>query len=224
MVTAGLWAIPMTDGASDLLRLTQWMSPAFPLGSFVYSHGLESFIAAGEVADVQTFEPWLTAILERGAGWNDGLLLSLTLRQIESDGALAAMAAALASARERWEETLAQGSAFTRTTNALLQTDLPPMALPVAVGIQARRLKLDPATVIALYLQSFAGNLVSVATRAVPLGQTDAQAVLDRMTPKITDLSERLALADPDAFAAATPRADWRAMVHETDEPRLFRS
>ncbi|MEM1360344.1 MAG: urease accessory UreF family protein [Pseudomonadota bacterium] len=214
----------MTDNALDLLRLTQWLSPAFPLGSFAYSHGLESFISAGEIGDAATFETWLVAILERGAGWNDGLLLSLTHRQAENDGHLAALAAALASSRERWEESLSQGSAFARTTNALLETDLPPLALPVAVGIQARQLRLETATVIALYLQSSASNLVSVATRAVPLGQTEAQAVLERMSPKIVKLAEHLATADAEAFAAATPRADWRAMVHETAEPRLFRS
>jgi urease accessory protein len=47
-------AIPMTDPTksnADLMQLMQWLSPAFPLGSFAYSHGLETSIASGEVSD-----------------------------------------------------------------------------------------------------------------------------------------------------------------------------
>jgi urease accessory protein len=32
---------------ADLLTLVQWLSPAFPVGGFAYSHGLEWAISEG---------------------------------------------------------------------------------------------------------------------------------------------------------------------------------
>lgn len=215
---------PAQGELADLVRLTQWLSPAFPLGAFAYSHGLETVIARGEITDADGLEHWLDDVLTAGSGRSDALILSLVHREILPDGALASLAAALAPSRERWDETLAQGSAFVSTTNALLGTDIAPAALPVVVGIQARSLELATEVVIALYLHGFAGNLVAVATRAVPLGQTAGQGVLDRLVPMITALARTLADATPEDFASAVPRADIAAMAHETAEVRLFRS
>ncbi|MCR9086798.1 MAG: urease accessory protein UreF [Rhodobacteraceae bacterium] len=215
---------PAQRELADLVRLTQWLSPAFPLGAFAYSHGLETVIARGEITDADGLEHWLDDILTAGSGRSDALILSLVHREILPDGELASLAAALAPSRERWDETLAQGSAFVSTTNALLGTDIAPAALPVVVGIQARSLELATEVVIALYLHGFAGNLVAVATRAVPLGQTAGQGVLDRLAPRITALARTLADATLEDFASAVPRADIAAMAHEIAEVRLFRS
>ena len=40
----------MSEG-TDLQRLLTWLSPAFPVGAFAWSAGLESAIAAGTVQD-----------------------------------------------------------------------------------------------------------------------------------------------------------------------------
>ncbi|MCV6597300.1 MAG: urease accessory protein UreF [Mangrovicoccus sp.] len=226
MATGAPWAIPMTDvaQAGDLLRLTQWLSPAFPLGAFAYSHGLEQFIARGEITNAAALQLWLSDILRAGAGRSDGILLSLAHRGALPDEDLADLAAALAPSRERWEESIAQGRAFGKTSNAILGSQLCEAALPVVVGIQARCLSLSTPTVLALYLQSFLGNLVSVATRAVPLGQTEAQIVLDRLGSEIAAQASNLALAEPQDLASAVPRADLMAMAHETQEIRIYRS
>jgi len=216
----------MTDPlqADDLLRLTQWFSPAFPLGAFAYSHGLETYIARGEITDAQGVRIWLEDILRAGAGRSDGILLSLAHRAAMPWDELSDLAAALAPSRERWEETLAQGRAFARTSNAILGTDVPATALPVVVGIQARRLSLSTQTVLALYLQGFLGNLVSVATRAVPLGQTAAQILLDGLGHAVSETATALAAAGLEDLATTVPRADLSAMLHETQEIRIYRS
>ena len=36
---------------ADLLTLAQWLSPAFPVSGYAYSHGLEAAIAEGRVGD-----------------------------------------------------------------------------------------------------------------------------------------------------------------------------
>jgi len=211
------------QAARDLLALAQWLSPAFPLGGFAFSHGLEQAVTSGDVTDAAAFQDWLRAVLAHGAGRSDAILLALTHRGGDAD-TLAALAQAMAPSRERWHETRAQGRAFALTTNAILGTSLGPAALPVVVGVQARRLALPTETVAGFYLHAFAGNLTSIATRIVPLGQTAAQGVLAGLTGIIADIAVEAAMATEDDLASGAPGADLAAMLHETQEVRLFQS
>lgn len=209
-----------------LVRLTliQWLSPAFPTGGFAYSHGLETWIDAGRITTGATFQDWLTGVLTHGAGWQDAVLLALALRENTDHAALADLARALAPSRERLAETQDQGAALARTITALTGRSIPAAPLPVALGQAASPLNLPPAEVIAQYLASFAGNLTSVATRAIPLGQTEAQTRLAALHPTITTLATRAASAGPDNLANAAIAADIAAMRHETLTVRLFKT
>ncbi|MEL6800358.1 MAG: urease accessory UreF family protein [Pseudomonadota bacterium] len=212
----------MTD--RGLLALTQWLSPAFPVGGFAYSHGLEHAISTGAVGDADTLEVWLTDVIARGSGRADAILLCAAMAMDADWRALDALGRALAPSRERLAETLAQGTAFTEATNALHGTSHPPVPLPVAVGRAARALDLPPAKVAALYLQSFASNLVAGAVRFVPLGQSAGQAVLAALHPLILDVARRAATASVEDITSAVPGADLAAMAHETMDVRIFKT
>lgn len=211
-------------GGQDLLTITQWLSPVFPVGGYAYSHGLDWTVAAGELGGEDDFRNWLTDTLCYGAGRTDAILLSLCHRSAVTSEELCVLAAALATGSERWLETLAQGTAFIATTNAILGTRLPPMPLPIAVAVQARSLDLPTAMIIALYLQSFASNLASIATRIIPLGQTAAQRVLTGMTPTISRIAQEAETASTDDLATSVFRGDLASLRHETQEVRLFRT
>ncbi|WP_238547975.1 urease accessory protein UreF [Meridianimarinicoccus roseus] len=216
----------MTADASarDLLALAQWLSPAFPVGGFAFSHGLDHAVAAGDLRDAAGFGGWLDAVLRFGAGRSDAILLTQAMAGGDPE-VLNDLAAALCPCRERWHETLTQGRAFVRTTNAICSTALAAdCALPVAVGARARGLSVPAATVAALYLQAFAGNLTSIATRIVPLGQTEAQAVLAGLADTLATLGAAAARSGLDDLASGVPGADLAAMLHETQEVRLFQS
>jgi urease accessory protein len=208
---------------ADLLKLAQWLSPAFPTGAFAHSHGLEQAIAAGEVADPDALETWIADTLMYGAGRLDAALLVSAMTGRDADG-LAALARAMAAGRERLDETMAQGTAFAATVSALTGQDHPPRPLPVAVGVAARGLALPPADVAALYLQSFAAALVSVAVRIVPLGQTAGQQVLAALHPVILSVAAEAAQTPPEEMGTLALRGDIAAMAHETLETRLFRT
>ena len=86
-----------------LVTLMQWLSPAYPVGGFSYSHGLEWAVHAGDVTDAAAVQEWLADILTYGSGRNDALLLAAAWRA-EDDTQLAAvdaMGRALAPHRER---------------------------------------------------------------------------------------------------------------------------
>lgn len=214
---------PYPDLSGDLLNVVQWLSPSFPVGGFACSHGLEWAISEGEVADSNSLHGWLTAVVAHGAGRNDAILCSLAMRGADSV-ALAELAEALAPTRERVEELRLMGAAFTRTIAALTGRDLHPMAVPVALGVLSRNTELPHEAVVALMLQAFAGNLVTIAVRFVPLGQTEGQQVLAALHPLIRDVAAFAVTASRDDLGGGYFRGDMASAWHETQQTRIFRT
>ena len=103
--------------ADRLLKLMTFLSPAFPIGTFSYSHGLEWLIDSGMIRDADALRFWISDLLEVGSGWNDAVLFAELYRSAaEGDypGLLevAALGEALAASSERHLETMQQGRAF----------------------------------------------------------------------------------------------------------------
>lgn len=215
--------IPMTEDEA-LLTLMQWLSPAFPVGGYAYSHGLEAAIASGGVTGADALEAWLGTVIDRGSGRADATLLATAMADGADYAGLNAMARALAASKERWEETITQGRAFAEAVKAVTGRPQPAAALPVALGRAARTLGLRAERVAALYLHAFASNLVSGAVRFMPLGQTEGQRVLAALTPLVLRVAREAARTDPGDIISATPGADMAAMAHETLVVRIFRS
>jgi urease accessory protein len=61
--------------ALALLRLQNWFSPAFPIGAYSYSHGLEWAVEVGDVYDRKSLIDWLEADLRYGSGRNEAIFL-----------------------------------------------------------------------------------------------------------------------------------------------------
>lgn len=211
---------------THLLTLAQWLSPAYPLGSFAYSHGLEQAIAARWVTDADDLRIWLHDILTEGSGRADAIWLHAAWAAQDEQQLLDldAQARSFAPARERLREGDRQGAAFARTTAEVWGVRLPALLLPLAVGAAARQHGMEPIPVAALYLHSFAGNLVSAATRLMPLGQTQAQSVLAGLSETCATLAEHSRDLCPDDIHSTAILSDIAAMQHETLEPRLFQS
>jgi urease accessory protein len=212
---------------ADLLTLSQWLSPAFPVSSYAYSHGLEAAIASGAVHDGASTAAWIATVIEAGSGRTDAIVLAASLRAGADLDGLSDMARALAGSAERWEETRAQGAAFAATRRAM-GAEVGDRPYPIAVGEGAQALSLPPETVVSLYLQAFGAALVSAAVRFVPLGQAEGQRVLAGLAPRIEALARMAVALAPedveDALGGAAFGADLAAMEHETQEVRLFRT
>ncbi|MEM9437136.1 MAG: urease accessory UreF family protein [Pseudomonadota bacterium] len=204
---------------TELLTLTQWLSPAFPLGSFAYSHGLETAISDGKITNAASLEAWLRVVLTQGSGWNDAVLLCAAQRGED----VCQLARALAGSRERLEETNAQGKAFALTLRAI-GPDIDVAPLPVAVGLACRGFKTEPHVIAGIYLQSFISNLVQCAVRFVPLGQSDGQAVLSRLAGDIATTAERASQASIEELGSGAFFSDLSAMRHEAQEARVFKT
>ena len=230
-----------TSGHVDpaaLHRLLAWLSPSFPVGAFSYSHGLEWAIEDGTVRDAPGLEAWIADILMQGAGRSDAILFAHAADAIDDPERLAEvaeLAAALAPGAERRLESLAQGRAFMIAVTAAwpngalakaaewLAGDEGP-AYPVAVAVAAAAHGVPRRPAAEAYLHAFAANIVSAGLRAVPLGQTDGQKIIARLSPVVTRAVERAEGQPLEAVGGAVFRADIASMKHETQYTRLFRS
>jgi urease accessory protein len=232
-------AISMTTSdAAALYRLMAWLSPAYPVGAFSYSSGIEWAVEAGDIRDAQTLRRWLAAVIAEGGAFCDAVFLSHAHRAAAVDDAaalrtVAELAAAFTPSKERHLETTAQGRAFVEATRAawpcaaldrLGETWDGPVAYPIAVGVAAagHGIALEPA--LNAFLHALTANLISAGVRLIPLGQTDGQRLLAALEPVAAATAQRALATALDDVASATFRADMASMLHETQYTRLFRS
>lgn len=232
--------IIMADDGLDnagLLRLMSWLSPAFPVGSFSYSHGLEQAVEAGLLTDLYSVTRWVSDILRHGGAWIDAVLFCQAHRAVRENAperlaGICDLADAWRSTAETALESRAQGKAFVMALTAcwpseeqtrwLAGRDAPAYAIGVAIAAAVSGISEEAA--LAAFLHAVAANLVSAAVRLVPLGQTDGQRAVSALAGMVPDIAAAAAVQSLDDLGTATPMVDWTSMCHETQYTRLFRS
>jgi urease accessory protein UreF len=224
--------------AAALYRLMTWLSPAFPVGGFSYSSGIEWAVEAGDILDIATLADWLDAMLGDGSGFCDATFLVHAYRATEvgDDAALreiAELAWAFVPSRERQLETTSQGRAFIEIARAAWDADgldamvaacSTALVYPVAVGVVAALHGVPLAPTLHAFLHALVSNWISAASRLIPLGQTDSQRVLVTLEAAVAATANRALTATLDDLGGATFRADLASLRHETQYTRLFRS
>ena len=229
----------MTESeTAALYRLMTWLSPAFPVGAFSYSSGIEWAVEAGDIRDAASLHGWLAVMLADGSGFCDAVFLAQTHRAVSShdDAVLrevAELAAAFVPSRERLLETSSQGRAFIEIARAAWNCDGldetvaacgGAIVYPIAVGLvsAAHGIPLEPA--LHAFLHAVVSNWISAGSRLIPLGQTDSQRVLAQLESVASATAQRAMTASLDDLGTATFRADLASLRHETQYTRLFRS
>lgn len=218
--TTGRMAFPMAMSDLARLRLTQILSPAFPIGAFAHSQGLEWAIAVGLVRDAQSLQAWIAAMISQGSGRADAIFLSLARRPDADLADLADWYHAYLPSAGRALEAAELGRGFAALTSPEAE------ALPyvLALGRETAGMDLPEPEILALFLQSLAAQLVSVAVRFMPLGQGAGQAILADLGPLILEVARRASGSDWQTLATFTPMADLAAMAQEAMDTRIFRS
>jgi urease accessory protein len=232
---------PMAE--TELFDLMSWMSPAWPIGAFAHSGGLEWAVEAGHVTDRDTTFEWVASLVEHGSIHNDIVLFVHAWRAVEAEDRdrlleVAELAIASQTGFERNLENCAQGAAFRRIAVATAGvsrfneyfTELSDdqLSYPVAAAalFVCRGIALKAG--LTAWLHGSVANLVSAAQRLVPLGQTDGQLVLRDLRSIVIAAAEngcRLPESDPFlALGSCTLLAELGCMAHETQYTRLFRT
>jgi urease accessory protein len=207
-----------------------FLSPAFPVGGFSYSHGLERAAHDGLLPDAEALQEWLFDLIAYGSGWNDAALLAEAHRRSGRGdlGELAELAEALAGSEERHRESMLQGAAFIAATRAWPHPALQrlPADCPycVAAGAILGAHQVPLETALAAWLQAFSMNLVQAGIRLGVTGQQGAMAVIAALEPVVLDTARRAESSSLDDLGSATILSDIAAMKHEIQHSRLFRS
>jgi urease accessory protein len=226
---------------SALLRQQSWLSPAFPAGSYSYSHGIEWAVEAGHIHDRESLVDWLEADLRYGTGRNEAIFFSQAWRAaIDEDHdrlfEIAELAAAFRGTSEFALESSQQAAAFLATLRAvwpdslldwlsdtLSERGISP-ALAVVLGIRSAREGIAASLALAAFVQSYIANLVTAGVRLIPLGQTDGQLVIAELEEAVLVASAEARQSTIDDLGSAGFMVDVASMSHETQYTRLFRS
>jgi urease accessory protein len=225
----------------SLLRLQSWLSPAFPTGSYSYSHGLEWAVEAGHVHDRKSLVDWLEADVLYGSGRNEAIFFTETSRCAIRDDLvklfeIAELAAAFRGTSEFALESSQQAAACLATLRQVWPDRLLDwlsktlcdhhvhVALAVVLGIRAARQGIPAGLALPAFLQSYVANLVTAGVRLIPLGQTDGQFAIAALEQAVLAASAQARNATIDDLGSAAFMVDLGSMAHETQYTRLFRS
>jgi urease accessory protein len=224
-----------------LLRLQSWLSPAFPNGSYSYSHALEWAVEAGHVHDRNSLVDWLEADLCYGSGRNEAIFFSEAWRCAIDDNSerlfqIAELAAAFRGTSEFALESSQQGAAclatmrrvwphrvLDRLADMLREAHVQP-ALAVVLGACSIMQGIPASVALPAFLQAYLANLVTAGVRLIPLGQTEGQLAIAELEDAVLATSTQAKTATIDDLGSAAFLVELASMAHETQYTRLFRS
>jgi urease accessory protein len=216
----------------------------FPIGAFAYSDGLEAATAAGQVSTGDQLRAWMEACRDESLARTEGPAVWqawAAFRDSDWDALLALdeELTALRPSSSVRRSSRAMGLRLLTTWQALHPDVRLAQALTLA-GIGGRDCGFGPALPIAFAgvcacsgiscqqaVEAFAytrlAATVSAAMRLMPIGQTEAHAILARTLDRVPQIVEEIARrnARVESFA---PAADIAAMTQQYVHSRLFRS
>jgi urease accessory protein len=224
-----------------LLRQQSCLSPAFPTGSYSYSHGIEWAIEAGYIYGRESLVDWLEADLRYGSGRNEAIFFSEAWRGATNDDCeklleVAELAAAFRGTSEFALESSQQATACLATLrrvwpdrvleslSELLSEHSVPPALAVVLGARAAGQRVPYGLALPAFLHSYVANLVTAAVRLIPLGQTDGQLAIAELERAVLAASAQAEHGTIRDLGSAAFMVDLASAAHETQYTRLFRS
>lgn len=221
----------MTTDSQSLLRLMTWLSPAFPVGGFAYSGGLETAVREGHANDTAELAEWLRSAISHGQFHNDAVLLAAAWNAYGDVGRsieVADLGRALAGSAERYLEVTAQGDAFLEAARPWShdadEAVGPEAPYAVAVGAVAAANGIGLQDTLVAWLHALNAQTVSAAIRLSVLGQREAMALLAELEPTVLEAARRAVASTLDDLGSATVVADIMSARHEQLHSRLFRS
>jgi urease accessory protein len=224
-----------------LLRQQSWLSPAFPTGSYSYSHGIEWAVEAGHIHGRKSLVDWLEADLRYGSGRNEAIFFIEAGRCAKENDCeklleIAEIAAAFRGTSEFALETSQQAASCLATlrrvwpdplveslSDLLSDLRISPV-LSVVLGVRAARQDIPATLAPPAFLQSYLANLITAGVRLVPLGQTDGQLAIAELEPAVLAVAAQAQQATIRDLGSAAFMVDLASASHETQYTRLFRS
>ncbi|MBB4823448.1 urease accessory protein [Sporosarcina luteola] len=225
----------------SLLSLFQLCDSNFPTGAFSHSYGMETYIQEDKIFDQYTFLQWLTVYVNEQLVYSDGLACRIVYEALK-DGRQAQiwemdrLLTVQNLPRESREGTKRIGEGMLKLVQSLY--DIPLLATytekirnkeayghpAIVFTIVGHHLGVSSESTILYYLYSVVSSLVQNAVRAIPLGQTAGQQVIQQFQDTLLDATEKIKTIDPDDFGIVSPGLELAQMQHERVGIRIFMS
>jgi urease accessory protein len=223
----------------SLLRGFRFIDSLFPSGGYAYSSGLEAAVQGGAVTDAVSIQRYVRELLEHGMAGREALAVALA-----HDAAMAADLNSVicvdqnleamkldhtsrVASRQMGRQVLriaaeSNKAVIMKRYLTSVERDLSPGHLAVTLGVTLSVCGWLKHETVGAFLYQFAAGLISAGMKLLPLGQREAQRILDSWLPLIDEISHRATTAqDMMSFA---PIQDIYAMRHGRLVSRLFRS
>ncbi|MBD3894983.1 urease accessory protein UreF [Halomonas sp. ML-15] len=217
-----------------LLGLLQLVSPALPIGAFAWSQGLESAFELGWVSDEESLGEWLAGVLDDGLAHCELPALARLHQAWQQDDAtaIAEWDVWLAANRETAElaaEDSRLGASLARLLGSLERLPdagmLPPGAGYVTLFAWTAQMRgVTQRQALLGFAWAWLENQLAVACKALPLGHTAAQRLVERLRPALVEAVDLALALDDDELGPALPGLAMASALHETQYSRLFRS
>ena len=225
----------LTQSATSLLALLHLSSPALPVGAFAYSQGLEFALDSGWCKDRDDVHAWIEHNLEYGLGMLD---LPVYIRlfdawKTEDDQGIKKWNAILLAFRESKElylEDIQVGSAYVQWhlgQNPERKDKLNIIQKPTVVAMSALAAiesDIDIEQALLGFVWSWVENQITCASKAMPMGQTDGQKILQALIPKMASVCSKAILIKDDDIGTGLVGTALASSLHEQQYSRLFRS
>ncbi len=199
----------------------QWLSPSYPIGAFNFSQGLEYAVSKVWICDENGFTEWLKDNLEGGYLRNDAIFVKLAfcITSKENLDSLIEFSNAFSCSKSKLEEQSLMGKAFFKVTPFAKEAPF-----PIAIGLAAKKYELQLESFLPLFVHSSVANLISVAQRLLPIGQSRGAEILREMFENIDQVAKSALHATQEDILSSCYIADSCSMCHETLDGRIFKS
>jgi urease accessory protein len=225
----------------NILALFQLCDSNFPTGAFSHSYGLETYIQEGHVHDQVTFSEWLHVYSHEQLIYSDGLASRLVYealeeKNIEKVWKIDRMLNVQNLPRETREGTQRMGERMLYLMESLYEVFIlsqyrkriqqkQSFGHPAVVfTIIGHHLAVSQSTTTLFYLYSNLSSFVQNAVRAIPLGQTAGQKIIQEFQGALVQAAEKIQDLDEEDFGIIAPGLELAQMRHERVNIRIFMS
>ncbi len=219
------WVAPIAininmDKIKDPLQILQiWFSSSFPIGSYAYSHGLESLIDNKKIKDKFDVIEFLEAVLFYGTLRNDYIFLKSIYNNIEINDLILSSA----TSKERQIEMIAMANSFRKIMRDSWELHLEDnTAFIYCIGKAAMHFNIDLDNLIKFYFQSFISNLINVCVKHIPISQKDGQKINVMFINKIQNFLNNNTNLNLNDIGTTFFIGDLFSMKHEKQDTRIY--
>lgn len=224
----------------SLLQGLRFVDSFFPSGGYAFSSGLEAAVQGGLVRNSEEFSKYVIETLTTGIGEreavatglaHDAVISGMVAIAVSADHELDAMKLGREgrmASRQMGRQVIRvaaeqeHGSPSLAEYGVAVEAESTPGHMAVSLGMTLAVAGWSKNDTIAAFLYQTATGYVAAAMKLLPIGQREAQRLLENWLDVIEPVAQRA--AEPRGLRSWSPVQDIYAMRHSRLESRLFRS